>query len=233
MKYRAVIFDLFGTLVDNFIITEYQQVLADMSAILKTPANEFSKRWRDSFYLRTNGTHRTHEESIRFICGELKVPVTDEQVQKAADLRLEYTIRSLKPRQEAVPVIRKLKRLKYKVGLISDCSPETPAAWPSTPFQGLFDVTVFSCVVSLKKPDPRIYRLATDKLGIEPRDCLYIGDGSSNELTGALKVGMHPVMIADPHEPADAHFVDREKDWRGPRITSLKEVINLVKYEQK
>jgi putative hydrolase of the HAD superfamily len=229
MKYKAVIFDLFGTLVDNFTITEYQQVLTEMSAILKAPADTFSKLWRDSFYLRTNGTHRTHEESIRFICKELKVPVTDVQVDKAADLRLEYTVRSLQPRKEAVPTIRKLKRLKYKVGLISDCSPETPAAWPATPFHGLFDVTVFSCVVNMKKPDPRIYRIATDKLGIEPRDCLYIGDGSSNELTGALKVGMHPVLISDPNESADAHYIDREKGWQGPKIASLKEVLELVK----
>jgi putative hydrolase of the HAD superfamily len=229
VKYKAVIFDLFGTLVDNFTVTEYQQVLTEMAAILKAPADAFSKLWRDSFYLRTNGTHRTHEESIRFICHELNIPVTEERVKQAADLRLEYTIRSLQPRKEAVPVIRKLKRMKYKVGLISDCSPETPAAWPATPFRGLFDVTVFSCVVNMKKPDPRIYRIATDKLGVEPRDCLYIGDGSSNELTGALKVGMHPVMISDPNESADAHYIEREKDWQGPKIASLKEVLDLVK----
>jgi putative hydrolase of the HAD superfamily len=119
--------------------------------------------------------------------------------------------------------------MKYRVGLISDCSPETPAAWPATPFHGLFDVTVFSCVVSMKKPDPRIYRLATDKLGLEPRDCLYVGDGSSNELTGALKVGMHPVLISDPNESVDAHYIDREKGWLGPVIHSLKEVLELVK----
>jgi putative hydrolase of the HAD superfamily len=229
MKYKAVIFDLFGTLVENFTVTEYQQVLKEMSAILKVPAGAFSKLWLKTFYLRTNGAHKTHEESIRYICRELNIPVTEEQVKQAADLRLVYTIRSLVPRKDAVPTIRKLKRMKFKVGLISDCSPETPAAWPDTPFRGLFDVTVFSCVVNTKKPDPRIYRIATDKLGVEPRDCLYIGDGSSNELTGALKVGMHPVLISDPNESADAHYVDREKGWQGPIIASLKEVLDLVK----
>jgi putative hydrolase of the HAD superfamily len=229
MKYKAVIFDLFGTLVDNFTVTEYQKVLSDMSSILHAPPEKFSQLWRDSFYLRTNGTHKTHEESIRYICNELQVPVTDKQVDKAAALRLKYTVRSLKPRKDAVPTINKLKSLGYKVGLISDCSPETPAAWPATPFNGLFHVTIFSCVVSVKKPDIRIYRMATDELGVEPQDCLYIGDGSSNELTGALKAGMHPVMICDPDESADAHYIDREKDWQGPKITSLKEVLDLVK----
>jgi putative hydrolase of the HAD superfamily len=229
MKYKAVIFDLFGTLVDNFTVTEYQQVLSEMSTIFHAPAEKFSKLWRDSFSLRTNGTHKTHEESIRYICKELQVLVTDKQVDKAAALRLEYTVRSLKPRPDAVPTINKLKSLDYKVGLISDCSPETPAAWPATLFNGLFHVTIFSCVVGVKKPDIRIYRMATDKLSVNPQDCLYIGDGSSNELTGALKAGMHPAMICDPNESADAHYVDREPDWRGPKISSLKEVMDLVK----
>jgi putative hydrolase of the HAD superfamily len=228
MKYKAVIFDLFGTLVDNFTNTEYQQVLTDMSFVLRVPPDKFSKLWRDSFYLRTNGTHRTHEESIRYICRELDVPVTDEQVERAAAMRLDYTVKTMVPRPEAITVINTLKSSGYKVGLISDCSAETPAVWAYTPFVDIFDATVFSCVVCLKKPDPRIYQLACERLGVKPEDCLYIGDGSSYELTGALKVGMRPILIRDPGETVDTHFVDREEDWQGTLITSLKEVLNLV-----
>lgn len=228
MKYEAVIFDLFGTLVNNFTNTEYQQVLIDMSFVLHVPPDKFTTLWRDSFYLRTNGSHRTHEESISYICRELNVPVTDEQVKQAATLRLDYTIKTLIPRPEAIPVIYKLKSTGCKVGLISDCSPETPVVWPGTPFADIFDVTVFSCVVCLKKPDPRIYLLACDQLGVKPKGCLYIGDGASQELTGAAAVGMHPVLIRDPHETADTHFVDREINWRGTSISSLIEVLPLV-----
>jgi len=229
MKYKAVIFDLFGTLVDNFTVTEYQKVLGEMSAVLKIPPEGFSRLWRDTFRLRTNGTHRTHQESIRYICRKLGVTVTEEQVEKAAALRLDYTVKTLKPRKEAVPVIKKLKSMGYKVALISDCSPETPTAWPKTPFHGLFDVTVFSCVAGVKKPDPRIYRIATDSLKVKPQDCLYIGDGSSTELTGASQAGMTPVLIRVPDEPADVHFIDREENWEGQVISSLKRVLSLVK----
>ena len=227
-KYQAIIFDLFGTLVDNFTVTEYQRVLAEMSSVLKVPPEGFSRLWRDTFRLRTNGTHRTHQESIRYICRELSVAVTEERIEKAAAIRLDFTIRTLKPRREAVPVIKKLKSLGYKVGLISDCSPETPTAWPKTPFDGLFDVTVFSCVVGVKKPDPRIYRIATDSLKVKPQDCLYIGDGSSQELTGARQAGMTPVLIRVPDESADTHFIDREENWEGQVISSLEEVVGLL-----
>jgi putative hydrolase of the HAD superfamily len=229
VKYKAVIFDLFGTLVDNFTVPEYQQVLAAMSSVLKVPTDRFSQLWRDTFRLRTNGTHRTHQESIRYICHELGIPVTEEQVEEAAAIRLDYTIKTLKPRPEAMPVIKTLKKMGYRVGLISDCSPETPAAWSKTPFDGIFDATVFSCVAGVKKPDPRIYKIATDMLKVKPEDCLYIGDGSSQELTGAKQVGMTAVLLRVPEEPADVHFIDREENWEGRVIVTLGEVPGLLK----
>ena len=86
-------------------------------------------------------------------------------------------------------------------------------------------MTVFSCAVGVKKPDPRIYRIATDRLKVKPQECLYIGDGSSHELTGAFKAGMNPVKIRVPDEIP--YFLD-EDDWQGTTISSLNEVLNLI-----
>ncbi len=122
-----------------------------------------------------------------------------------------------------------MKAAGLKTALISDCTGEIPYIWGSTPFAPLFDVTVFSCIAGIKKPDPRIYRLATDELGVAPEDCLYIGDGSSRELTGARAVGMHPVLIRVPDESDDAHRIDAEsRTWRGAVINSLDEVPGLL-----
>jgi putative hydrolase of the HAD superfamily len=228
MKYRAVIFDLFGTLVENFTVTEYERVLAEMAAILGAPPAEFRQAWLDTFRGRTTGELPTSQSNIEHICRLLKIKVTAEQVERAARARLEYTARSMKPCPGALEVLARLRTEGYQTGLVSDCSSEVPAVWGGTPFATLFDVTVFSCVAGIKKPDPRIYRMALSRLGVTARDCLYVGDGSSNELTGALKVGMHPVQLRDPGESADAHFIERE-DWRGETITSLIEVLELVK----
>ena len=54
------------------------------------------------------------------------------------------------------------------------------------------------------------------------------GKSAGRELSGALAVGMHPVLIHDPGESVDAHYIDREDDWKGPRISSLREVLNLI-----
>jgi putative hydrolase of the HAD superfamily len=131
------------------------------------------------------------------------------------------------PRPEAAEVLSKIQQKGYKIGLISDCSSNTIVLWENTGLKSFFEVTIFSCAVGIKKPDPRIYRMALEKLKVKPPDCLYIGDGSSYELTGALKVGMHPVRIRIPDEREDNFRID-EEDWDGPVISSLKEVLDLL-----
>jgi putative hydrolase of the HAD superfamily len=229
VKYQAVIFDLFGTLIKNFRRPGYENVLAEMASILSVPREDFLNQWFDSFRERITGIFPTPEANIKHICQTLKIQVSEGQVKEAARMRLDYTKASMKPRPGALEVLAYLRGEDYKIGLISDCSGEIPMVWDNTPFAPFFDVTVFSCVAGIKKPDPRIYYLATDQLEVEPDDCLYIGDGSSHELTGALHVGMHPVLIRDPDEPVDAHLVEREEQWDGAVIISLKEVLNLIK----
>ena len=112
-----------------------------------------------------------------------------------------------------------------KLGLISNCLAETSKLWPSTPIAPLFDTVVLSYEVGMMKPDPRIYRLACERLGVEPNDCLYIGDGSSGELTGASNVGMNAVLI---RALDDTENGDRE-DWQGARISSVGEVFDLIR----
>ena len=93
----------------------------------------------------------------------------------------------------------------FRIGLVTDCSWETVLLWPETPLPPYFDSTVFSCAVGMRKPDPRIYALACDQLGLAPERCLYVGDGDSDELAGAERVGMTALRIHVPYEtPPDA-----------------------------
>lgn len=229
MKYKAIIFDLFGTLVDNFTSSEYESVLAEMARIVRVPPAEFQRIWRESFQKRNTGIHPTPQYSIKYICKRLKIEVTNSEVEEAAAVRLDYTLRSLSPRPDAIATIETLNSLGYKTGLISDCTGDIPMVWDRTPFVSLFNVTVFSCEAGIKKPEPRIFHMAVERLEVQPEDCLYIGDGGSGELTGALKTGMTPVLIRDPGESYDMIFMEREDDWEGPRIYHLREVLNLVK----
>jgi len=231
MKYDAVIFDLFGTLIDNYTLQEYQGILTEMALVLSVPPKDFIKLWYDTFNERTTGILPNPEANIDYVCQKLGVPIEENQRSQAAQIRFNLTVRSMTPVTGAIEVLSYLKSEGYKTGLITDCSSEVPAVWQDTLFAPLIDVTIFSCLVGLKKPDPRIYQLATEGLKVEPQHCLYIGDGSSQELTGAARVGMYPVLIHNPEEDsANIHRVNAEMDnWRGPIISTLKEVLTLVR----
>jgi putative hydrolase of the HAD superfamily len=226
MKYEAVFFDLFGTLVKIFSRREYEQVLARVAGILTAPEQDFARLWRETFDDRVRGAFPTTEAGLVHICRLLDIDVAGERVAAAAQLRFDYVRRSLVPRDDAVETLGALQAMGHKVGLISDCSPEIPHVWEETDLVPLVEAPVFSCAVGLKKPDPRIYHLACERLAVDPRACLYVGDGGSRELTGAAWVGMHPVLIRDRHE-RDAFRVDGE-GWDGPTVSTLHEVLGLV-----
>ena len=228
MKYKAVIFDLFGTLIDNFSTREHKGVLAEMASVLGVPPDRFIRLWIDAFPQRATGVLPTLLANIEYVCQQLGARVDDNKAELAAQIRFNFTVRSVTPRVGSVETISRLKSKGLKIGLISDCSIEVPTVWGNTSLAPLFDVTVFSCQAGIKKPDPRIYQITTEQLGVETQRCLYIGDGSSHELTGASQVGMYPVLIRVPDkESADTHQIDRE-DWNGTAISSLEEVFALL-----
>jgi putative hydrolase of the HAD superfamily len=199
MTYDAVIFDLFGTLVDNVSFHDYQRSLSAMAAPLGVPSKDFHHLWRETARSRGTGLFATIEANIAHICHRLGRHGVADRVVAATRLRLDLTRQTLTPRRDALEMLGSLKAHGYSIGLISDCAPEVPLLWLATPLATLVDVPLFSCKVGVKKPDPRIYRLACERLTVSPQNCLYRGDGSSRALTGASQVGMHPVLIRVPY----------------------------------
>ena len=230
MKYSAIIFDLFGTLVDNFSSHGYEDALMEMALVLPLPQEEFKRAWFDSSRTRNIGGLHGLENRIEFICGKLGEKRKKLQIKQAALVRLEYIRQVMTPRSDAIEVLSQLREKGFKIGLISDCSHEIPVAWPKTPLADLIDVTVFSCLVGFKKPDIRMYQLAAERLGVPVDKCLYIGDGGSQELSGALKACMQPILIRLDAESTEKHLASRE-EWSGPLVHSLREVLAIVDRE--
>jgi putative hydrolase of the HAD superfamily len=225
MKYKAVIFDLFGTLVNDYSGPGYEAILGQMASMLGVSYSDFRRLWSDTSYKRNTGGFSSIQDNIPYICRELGAPAKQDDTKRAAQIRRDFKRGvMLAPRADAVEVLSRLKSQDLKIGLVSNCTPDAPVIWPDTPLASLFDVTVFSSSVGILKPDPRIYLLATEWLGVQPEDCLYVGDGGSQELTGAAKVGMSPVLIRF----LGGNFVVRE-EWDGPRVSSLTELLLLVK----
>jgi putative hydrolase of the HAD superfamily len=226
MKYQAVIFDLFGTLVPSFTEREYRSILSQMAEILNVPAHDFEVSWSKTFSESILGVIPGVEAKIGKTGGIMDVEFAADQIKAAAEVMTGYSASCMLPRPGAFEVLSQIKRKGLKTGLISDCTPDAPELWKKTVLAPLVDVTVFSCLVGLRKPDPRIYRLAVRQLSVEPAGCLYVGDGASHELAGALEAGMYPVWLYVASEK-DAFRVDTEV-WNGKVITSLSEILDLL-----
>ncbi|UCB43123.1 MAG: HAD family hydrolase [Dehalococcoidales bacterium] len=224
MNYETVIFDLFGTLVNDLAGPEYEVILGQMASVLRVSYRDFRQLWSDTYYERNTGGFNSIEDNVAYICKEFGVQAEQDDTKRTAQIRHDFK-RSvmLKPRTDVLEVLSNLKSQDLKIGLVSNCTPAAPVIWPDTPLASLFDVTVFSSSVGILKPDPRIYLLATERLGVQPEDCLYVGNGGSQELAGAAKVGMTSVLIRVPGK----YSVVRE-EWNGPTIASLTELLALV-----
>ena len=232
LKYDAVLFDFFGTLVPNFTFSAHKKNLNKVAEKVGAPSEIFIERWFGAFRERVTGEWPDTYSAIRNICNELGVFPDNKQLTSAAEIRFEFMRSNTYPRKDAIETLSQIKELDLKLGLISDCSSELPDAWDQTEFAPYFNVTVFSCKQGTKKPDPLMYETACQSLKIAPEKCLYIGDGGSNELTGALNVGMTPVLLFDLEEESnpDTHRVEGE-EWYGPKINTLSEVLGLLVFE--
>lgn len=110
------------------------------------------------------------------------------------------------------------------LGLVTNCSTETVAVWNASLLSAIFACPTFSCQVGVEKPDPRIYLHASAALNIAPEDCLFVADGSNDELAGARALGMAPVLVRCADD--DGSFPGRlhPDDWHGRFITDLAQV---------
>ena len=226
MKYQAVIFDLYGTLVENYPSSEGNRVLKHAADIFVAPPEEFSALWYKDYNDRQIGVLKTYQECYAHICQQLGIEYTQEQLDSATELRYKLTrLEIMTYKEGAIETLSYLKKNKYKTGLISNCSMNTANIWPETKLATFIDVPVFSSIEGVMKPDPRLFRIALERLSVSSEVCLYIADGMSQELATASKLGMQAVLLEAAHNTEYEH--DRE-EWHGASISSLMEIIKLL-----
>ena len=227
MKFQTVIFDLFGTLINDFA-TSAGSVNAEMAAALALPYEQFLSVWNQTVEMRIIGAFETVEANIAYVLNALNQDARVEQIERAVKIRMKCIGQVLQPRPDAVSTLAQLKTLGFKLGLISNASIEIPLLWQETAFADLIDEPIFSSRAHLKKPDTRIYHLACERLAVSPESCLYVGDGEDRELSAAAKVGLHPVLIRTSSEQSMSGLHQEAKEWQGATITRLPEVLQLV-----
>jgi HAD superfamily hydrolase (TIGR01509 family) len=106
-----------------------------------------------------------------------------------------------------VAYIKRLRQAEYRTGLLSNFMDDARHVWTEVyPFIDQFDGIVISAEVGLVKPDPQIYQLAAESVGVDLTEALFIDDFSEN-IEAAKKLGMDTIHSTDP-ETAQHQLVE-------------------------
>ena len=222
---KAVLFDLFFTLADPRTLLESLEC---------EPLGLSPREWAQYFWTpelgrkRALGDFESGEALIEAACSLLPFPVS--KAQKAAVLQGRQT-RMTKALTELQPgileTVQALHEAGYKLGIVSNADIIDIEAWSRSPLAGLFDTVIFSCSVRLVKPEPQIYRLALDRLGVRAQDAVFIGDGGDHELDGAKAAGLTTVWTEylQKKDEASRALIAPFADWR---IDDIRELVTLI-----
>ncbi len=230
MRYQAVVFDLFWTLISLESIGARGPRLCDELGVAAERWDPVWLRYEDG---RARGRYGSTEEVLACIAADLQLPPDPERLNAVAvDRRARFRRGLMEIEPQVLTGLGELRALGLRLGLLSDADCDEVAAWPDSPLQPYFDCALFSCHTGLRKPDPAFYLRLCEKLGVNPRRCLYVGDGRSDEHIGARAVGMTPILMT-------AHlsrYLPERIALIAPRcdhvVESVGEVVALVRGEQ-
>ncbi len=201
---------------------------------LKLPS-EFMDIFKDELYqawLRTRETLR--EESFAYVIEltlkKLGVKCNREDIDFAVK-KLEDGIFCI-VEEDAEDVLRELKSMGLKIGLISNA----PGVFPINVIKryGLdkyMDAMITSYQIGVVKPHPKIFKEMLKKLEVKPEEAIYVGDVADIDVRGAKRVGIKALLIRDGDPVMKKRGMDRIPEDAEPDyiIDELWDIVKIVK----
>ncbi len=130
----------------------------------------------------------THQEFEPLFAERLGIENTDGLVERL--------FAGVGPEEEMLDAVRRARASGVKTGLISNSWGEGLAYDQST-LDELFDAVVISGDVGMHKPEPEIFRLGAERIGVPPEECVFVDDLREN-CAGAEAVGMTAILHRGP-----------------------------------
>jgi HAD superfamily hydrolase (TIGR01662 family) len=237
MQVKAVVFDLFDTLIlieggDSF----YTPCLKRLHEFLvskgvNVPFEEFKGVYfkvRDGLYAEADKNLEEPHFNVR-VWRTLQrfgynFDISDAVVVGATEAFADEFMRYVRLDEEAMDVLQKLHG-KYMLGVISNFAiPESVRKLlENFGLKGFFDVVVVSAEVNKRKPSPEIFEKALEGIGVDASETVFVGDIPGIDVKGAKNAGMRAILIE--RRPVEKS-VDAEPD---EVIKSLKELLIVLK----
>ncbi len=223
---RAVLLDAGGTLIHMPTSREeiLQRLCRDLGLSITleqaAAASLASERYYVRNYLGYDGDQgefwrRYHGEAL------MHLGIEDPTGEKAAYISYGFGAAELwSPFEDAPDVCSRLRSMGLSLGVVSN-APTSLTDWLArTGLLPLFDTVVISQAVGIEKPDPRIFQMALQRLGVPPEGALFVGDLYEVDVLGARAAGITGILI-------DRNGTNEARDC--PVIRGLDELIPLVK----
>lgn len=109
-----------------------------------------------------------------------------------------------------------LSQRGYRLAVVSNADGRVRALLESAGVTPWLEFVVDSSELGVEKPDPRIFHAATERLGLPPSSCAYVGDIYEVDVEGARRAGLHPILIGDCPAPEPVQ-----------RVAELAELLSL------
>lgn len=189
MSIHAVLFDLDGTLHDR--AATLRAWLAEHTRQFDLP-DTYAPRFLE---LEDHG-YRPKAQVIPQLVQELGLP---HDPQTLLDTYAHH-VRHAVPMPHAHTVLRELRARGVRTGIVTNGWEDLQRTCADR--CGLTDLTddlVISRAVGLSKPDPAIYQLALNRLGVSAQHTWFVGDSPRNDIAGPQAVGLRAAWLPTTH----------------------------------
>jgi putative hydrolase of the HAD superfamily len=192
-------------------------LLVDFGGVLTTNVFESFRAFCDAEGLEPNTVKemfRSRGEGLALLRqlerGELTVEEFEPKfaaelgIAERAEGMVERLFAGVGPDERMVGAVRRVRESGLPTGLISNSWGRT--TYDEALIEELFDAAVISGDVGLHKPEPEIFRLGAERVGVPPEDCVFVDDLREN-CEGAEAVGMTAIL----HRGADSTLPELER----------------------
>ncbi|MDD5564357.1 MAG: HAD-IA family hydrolase [Thermoanaerobaculaceae bacterium] len=222
----AVLFDVGGTLIE--CRPGAAQVYADALSRWGPPvtaaevAPVFAEVWSELTQAHPRGLDRYHQvkgserewwgEFLRRVLARLGCaapwePVLAELMDAFAQPALWHVF------PEVPEVLERLAGRGLGLAAVSNWDSRLPALLERLGLAGFFRAVLVSSLERVEKPGPEIFRRAAERLGVDAKRCVHVGDSPLDDVRGAESAGMRAVLVDRAGTFTDGYV--RIRDLRG------------------
>jgi putative hydrolase of the HAD superfamily len=239
-KIQAIVFDLYGTLIDVYTNEDKKEIFDFLSLYLQyydinIPSGKLKSAFESE---KTDNLNSRHERYP-----EVNLQEVFEEILKREGSTNSFLVKSccklfrILSRErfqlfpDSLPVMIEMRNSGYTLGLVTNAQKVfTANELRISGLQHYFKHMVFSTRYGITKPDRRLFLVVCAMLDVAPENAIYIGDNPHNDVKGAKEIGMTSILLSRqlksviPGYEPDYYATDLWDawDWIRQTNTSLK-----------